>query len=150
MKLNQAGIDLMHQFEGLKLEAYLCPANIPTIGWGNTRYESGRKVQLGEKISKERADALFLWWVNSFATQVKQLIAKGVTLNENQFSALVSFAYNVGTANLRSSTLLRKVNANPNDPTIFNEFLRWNKAGGMVLAGLTRRRQAEAKLYFKP
>jgi lysozyme len=150
MILNKAGIDLMHQFEGLKLQAYLCPANVPTIGWGNTRYESGRRVQLGESITKERADALFLWWANSFATQVRQLIGKGVTLNENQFSALVCFAYNVGTANLRSSTLLRKVNANPNDPTILNEFLRWNKAGGRVLAGLTRRRQAEANLYFKP
>jgi lysozyme len=146
MKLNQKGIDLMHQFEGLKLEAYLCPANIPTIGWGNTYYESGRKVKLGETISKERADALFLWVANSFATQVRSMLR--VQLNENQFSALVSFAYNVGNANLRSSTLLKLVNANPNDPKIFDQFLRWNKAGGKELAGLTRRRQAEANLYF--
>ncbi len=136
----------MHQFEGLKLEAYLCPANIPTIGWGNTYYESGRKVKLGETISKERADALFLWVANSFATQVRSMLR--VQLNENQFSALVSFAYNVGNANLRSSTLLKLVNANPNDPKIFDQFLRWNKAGGKELAGLTRRRQAEANLYF--
>ena len=137
----------MHEFEGLKLQAYLCPAKIPTIGWGNTRYESGRKVQLGETITKERADSLFLWWAESFATQVRSLIK--VLLNENQFSALVCFAYNVGSANLASSTLLRKVNANPNDPTIASEFLRWNKAGGVVLTGLTRRRQAESNLYFK-
>jgi lysozyme len=146
MRLNQKGIDLMHQFEGLRLNAYLCPANIPTIGWGNTFYESGRKVQMGETITKERADALFLWVANSFATQVRSMLR--VQLNENQFSALVSFAYNVGNANLRTSTLLRLVNANPNDPNIRAQFLRWNKAGGREMAGLTRRRQAESNLYF--
>jgi lysozyme len=146
MKLNKKGIDLMHQFEGLRLNAYLCPANIPTIGWGNTFYESGRKVQMGETITKERADALFLWVANSFATQVRSMLR--VQLNENQFSALVSFAYNVGNANLRTSTLLRLVNANPNDPNIRAQFLRWNKAGGREMAGLTRRRQAESNLYF--
>jgi lysozyme len=146
MILNKKGIDLMHQFEGLRLNAYLCPANIPTIGWGNTFYESGRKVQIGETITKERADALFLWVANSFATQVRSMLR--VQLNENQFSALVSFAYNVGNANLRTSTLLRLVNANPNDPNIRAQFLRWNKAGGREMAGLTRRRQAESNLYF--
>jgi lysozyme len=146
MRLNQKGIDLMHQFEGLRLNAYLCPANIPTIGWGNTFYESGRKVQMGETITKERADALFLWVANSFATQVRSMLR--VQLNENQFSALVSFAYNVGNANLRTSTLLRLVNANPNDPNIRAQFLRWNKAGGREMAGLTRRRQSESNLYF--
>jgi lysozyme len=146
MRLNKKGIDLMHQFEGLRLNAYLCPANIPTIGWGNTFYESGRKVQMGETITKERADALFLWVANSFATQVRSMLR--VQLNENQFSALVAFAYNVGNANLRTSTLLRLVNANPNDPNIRAQFLRWNKAGGREMAGLTRRRQAESNLYF--
>jgi lysozyme len=146
MRLNQKGIDLMHQFEGLRLNAYLCPANIPTIGWGNTFYESGRKVQMGETITKERADALFLWVANSFAIQVRSMLR--VQLNENQFSALVSFAYNVGNANLRTSTLLRLINANPNDPNIRAQFLRWNKAGGREMAGLTRRRQAESNLYF--
>ena len=146
MRLNDKGIDLMHDFEGLKLQAYLCPANVPTIGWGNTFYESGRKVQMGETITKERADGLFLWVANSFATQVRSMLK--VQLNENQFSALVSFTYNVGNANLRSSTLLRLVNANPNNPNIRAQFLRWNKAGGKELAGLTRRRQAESNLYF--
>lgn len=147
MKLNKKGIEIMHQFEGLRLEAYLCPANIPTIGWGNTKYESGRKVKLGEKISKERADLLFNWWAEQFAVQVRSALK--VQLNENQFSALVSFTYNLGIHNLRSSTLLKKVNTNPNDPTIFAEFLKWNKAGGRVLNGLTKRRQAEANLYYE-
>jgi lysozyme len=146
MKLTQKGIELMHQFEGCKLEAYLCPAKVWTIGWGNTYYESGRKVKEGDKISQERADTLFQYIVHSFAVQVRSTLK--VNLNENQFSALVSFAYNVGIANLKSSTLLKKVNINQQEPTIFDEFLRWNKAGGKVLAGLTRRRQAEANLYF--
>jgi lysozyme len=146
MKLNQSGIDLMHQFEGLKLDAYLCPAKIPTIGWGSTFYEDGRKVKLGDKITKERADNLFLAIAEDFAKRVRTLLKKEVT--ENQFSALVSFAYNVGVGNLRTSTLLKKVNANPSDPSINTEFLKWNKAGGKVLAGLTRRREAESKLYF--
>jgi lysozyme len=148
MKLNKEGIDLMHEFEGLRLEAYLCPAKIPTIGWGNTYYESGRGVQMGDVITRDRADKLFQWVADSFAIRVRSLVK--VQLNENQFSALVSFAYNLGVSSLSNSTLLKKVNINPNDPTIFNEFLRWNKAGGKVLTGLTRRRQAEGNLYFKP
>lgn len=146
MVLNDKGIKVMHEFEGCKLTSYLCPANIPTIGWGNTFYESGRKVKIGETITQERADKLFEWVAASFASQIKPLIK--VILTENQFSALVSFAYNVGVGNLRSSTLLKKVNANPQDSSIRSEFLKWDKVAGKVLAGLTRRRIAEANLYF--
>lgn len=148
MKLNKAGIDLMHEFEGCSLEAYLCPANKVTIGFGNTYYEDGRPVKMGDKITQERADQLFLFIAEDFAKRVRTLLK--TILNENQFSSLVSFAYNAGVANLNKSTLLKKVNANPMDPTITNEFLKWNKGGGKVLAGLTRRRNAEAKLYFTP
>jgi lysozyme len=146
MKLNQAGIKLMHDFEGCKLTAYLCPANVATIGYGSTYYEDGKPVKLGDTITQERANQLFEAIAEDFAKRVRTLLR--VTLNENQFSALVSFAYNAGVANLNKSTLLRKVNANPLDPTIDAEFLKWNKANGQVLAGLTRRRQAESKLYF--
>lgn len=146
MKLNKNGIELMHHFEGCKLTAYLCPANVATIGWGNTFYESGRKVKIGESISQERADRLFEWVAESFSVQVRQLVK--VQLTENQFSALVCFAYNVGVNNLRSSTLIKKVNVNPNDTEIFTEFLKWNKGGGKVLTGLVKRRQAEANLYY--
>jgi len=146
MKLNQAGIKLMHDFEGCKLTAYLCPANVATIGYGNTYYEDGKPVKLGDTITQERANELFNMIAEDFAKRVRTLLR--VTLNENQFSALVSFAYNAGVANLNKSTLLRKVNANPSDPTIDAEFLKWNKANGQVLAGLTRRRTAESKLYF--
>lgn len=146
MRLNKAGIDLMHDFEGCRLEAYLCPASVPTIGYGSTYYEDGRPVKLGDAITQERADQLFQAIAEDFAKRVRSLLTVG--LNENQFSALVSFTYNVGVANLKKSTLLKKVNINPSDPTITDEFLKWNKAGGKVLAGLRRRREEEAKLYF--
>jgi lysozyme len=146
MKLNKLGIDLMHHFEGCRLEAYQCSAKVWTIGWGNTFYENGTPVRQGDKISQDRANSLFVFVANKFAGEIKKLIKTNLT--ENQFSALVCFAYNLGTGNLAKSTLLKKVNANPNDATIANEFLRWNKAGGKVLAGLTRRRTAESKLYF--
>lgn len=148
MKLNKAGADLIKAFEGCKLDAYKCSANKETIGYGNTFYEDGTPVKMGDRITKERAESLFELIADSFASKVKPLVTANV--NSNQFDALVSFAYNCGIANLKSSTLLRKVNANPNDPTIRAEFEKWNKAGGKVLAGLTRRRKAEADLYFKP
>lgn len=148
MKLNKAGADLIKAFEGCKLDAYKCSANKETIGYGNTFYEDGTPVKMGDRITKERAESLFELIADSFASKVKPLVTANV--NSNQFDALVSFAYNCGIANLKSSTLLRKVNANPNDPTIRAEFEKWNKAGGKVLAGLTRRRKAEADLYYKP
>ena len=136
----------MHEFEGCRLEAYLCPAKIPTIGYGNTYYEDGKPVKLGDTITQERADELFSMIAEDFAKRVRTLLK--TVLNENQFSALVSFAYNCGVANLNKSTLLKKVNINPADPSIYSEFLKWDKANGQPLAGLTRRRTAEAKLYF--
>jgi lysozyme len=146
MKVNKATIDLIKNFEGLRLEAYLCSALVPTIGYGSTFYENGIKVKLGQKITKQRAEELLDFMVLQFANQVRPLIK--VPLSENRFGALVSFAYNVGIGALSKSTLLKKVNTNPNDPSIKMEFLRWNKAGGKILAGLTKRREAEAKLYF--
>jgi len=146
MKLNDAGIDLMHQFEGCKLTAYLCPANKWTIGFGNTFYEDGRSVKQGDVISQERADKLFSMIAEDFAIRVRSLLK--VTLNENQFSALVSFAYNAGVGNLKASTLLKKVNVNPNDPTINDEFMKWISKGTSFERGLRRRREAESKLYF--
>jgi len=146
MKVNKATIDLIKNFEGLRLEAYLCSAKVPTVGYGSTFFEDGTKVKLGDKITKKRAEELLDFMVLQFANQVDKHIK--VPLSENKFGALVSFAYNVGVSALSKSTLLKKVNTNPNDPSIKMEFLRWNKAGGKILAGLTKRREAEAKLYF--
>ena len=148
MIVTNDALKLLHKYEGLVLDAYLCPAKVPTIGYGNTFYEDGSKVKMGDKITKERAIELFENILeNNFASQVKRLIKSRVT--NNQFSALVSFAYNVGIGNLKRSTLLKLVNSNPNDPAIRAQFMRWNRAGGKVLLGLTRRRESEADLYFK-
>lgn len=147
MTLNKAGSDLIKSFEGCKLKAYQCSAKKWTIGYGNTFYEDGSPVLPGHAITQEKAEQLFELIANEFASKVAKLVTSMVTLN--QFGALVSFAYNCGVVNLQKSTLLKKVNANPNDLTIRAEFIKWNKAGGKVLAGLTRRREAEANLYFK-
>jgi lysozyme len=147
MKLNKAGADLIKEFEGCKLKAYRCSALRWTIGFGNTFYEDGSPVMPGHAITQEKANQLFEIIANDFSAKVAKLVTSKVS--ENQFGALVSFAYNCGLINLQKSTLLKKVNANPNDLTINAEFLKWNKAGGKVLAGLTRRREAESKLYFK-
>jgi lysozyme len=140
------GIPIIRKFEGLKLRAYLCPANVWTIGYGNTFYENGSKVQEGDKITLDRADRLLFFVVQKFEAEIKKLVKSEI--NENQLGALTSFAFNVGAGNLAKSTLLKKVNANPNDATIRDEFNRWTKSGGKVLNGLITRRKAEADLYY--
>ena len=147
MILDNKGYLLITNHEGLRLKPYLCPAKIPTIGYGNTYYPDGKRVTLLDKdITKQEAFDMFKEVANRFAKRVDTLVTSN--LNQNQFNALVSFAYNVGTGNFSSSTLLKKVNKNPNDLTIKDEFLRWNKAGGKVINGLTNRRNEEADLYF--
>jgi lysozyme len=148
MNLNDKGKDLIKLFEGCKLVAYKCSAAKDTIGYGNTFYEDGTPVKPGDKITQQRANELFEIIAKDFADRVKPLVKSSVT--PNQFAALTSFAYNAGIGNLKSSTLLKKVNANPNDPTIDLEFKKWNRAGGKELAGLTKRRASESKLYFTP
>ena len=147
MTLNKEAYLLITKHEGLSLKPYLCPAKIPTIGYGNTYYSDGKKVTLLDKeITKEEAFNMFKEVVNRFAKRVDALVTSNI--NQNQFNALVSFTYNVGTGNFSSSTLLKKVNKNPNDLSIKDEFLKWNKAGGKVINGLTNRRNEEADLYF--
>ena len=147
MKLNEGGYKLIADFEGLRLSPYLCSAKVPTIGYGSTFYPSGIKVTMNDKpITQATALWMLKHTADKFAVEVDKLVRP--TLTQNQFNALVSFAFNVGTSALGRSTLLRKVNLNPNDPTITAEFAKWNKAGGVVNRGLSRRRAAEAKLYF--
>jgi lysozyme len=147
MILNNKGYLFITKHEGLRLKPYLCPAKIPTIGYGNTYYSDGKRVTLLDKdITKQQAFDMFKEIANRFAKRVDELVITKLT--QNQFNALVSFAYNVGTGNFASSTLLKKINKNPNDLTLKAEFLRWNKAGGKVLNGLTNRRNEEADLYF--
>jgi lysozyme len=147
MKLNDDGYLLIIGFEGLKLKPYLCSARIPTIGYGNTYYSDGKRVTMLDKpITKEVAFTMFKEIADRFALSVNRYLKKTVT--QNQFNSLVSFAYNIGTGSFASSTLLKKVNINPNDPSIKTEFLKWNKAKGEVVKGLTNRRNKEQENYF--
>lgn len=132
-------------YEGLKLKAYKCPAGVPTIGFGNTFYEDGKPVKMGDVITIEKANQL----LENIAYKFLQGMKLPDGLSDNQQSALLSFAYNVGLGAWGKSTLRKKVMANPNDASITKEFLKWNKASGKALKGLTNRREAEAALYFK-
>ena len=148
MKLNNDGYNLITKHEGFSSKPYLCPAKVPTIGFGNTYYQDGKKVTLLDNpITKEQAFEMFKEIADRFAKAVSQSVTADI--NQNQFNALVSFAYNVGVANLKKSTLLKLVNANPNNPQIKNEFLKWTKANGVLLNGLLKRRNDESSVYFK-
>lgn len=146
MKPSKQAIEIIKKYEGLFLNAYLCPASVPTIGYGTIRYPDGKPVKLGEKITLKKAEELLTWEVEKIATQIPK-----VNVNQNQYDALVSFTYNLGIGNLLKSTLWRKVRTNPEDPTIKDEFMKWTKArvGGKltVLKGLVRRRTEEYSLY---
>ena len=147
MKLNENGYNLICEFEGLKLKPYLCSARISTIGYGNTYYPNGKRVTLlDDAITKEYAFEIFKTIADKFAKRVDDMVTSEIT--QNQFNALVSFAYNVGTGAFATSTLLKKVNVNPNDATIKNEFLKWVRANKKVIQGLVNRRNKEALIYF--
>lgn len=147
MKVNAEGYALIKRFEGCRLKAYKCPANVWTIGYGNTFYEDGTKVKEGDVITQQRAEELAKFIIDQFAVSITPFIQK--TLTENQFSACVSLAYNIGTGGFKRSSVFRKLNVNPTDATIADSFRLWNKGGGKILAGLVKRREAEIQLYFK-
>ena len=148
MKLDKLGYKIITQFEGLSLKPYLCSARIPTIGYGNTYYPNGKRVTLvDEPITEVKAFEMFKTIADKFAKRVSGLLTKEVT--QNQFNSLVSLSYNIGINSFATSTLLKKVNANPKDITIANEFKRWNKAGGVVVQGLVNRRLSEVENYNK-
>ena len=147
MKLNTQGYRLICMFEGFSAKPYLCSAKVPTIGYGNTYYLNGKKVTLLDKpITELEAFEMFKAIADKFADKVSKLVT--APIDQSQLNALVSLTYNIGPANFQKSTLLRKVNFNHNDPSIRAEFLKWNKAGGQVLKGLTIRRKAESDIYF--
>ncbi|MEW5606510.1 lysozyme [Pseudomonas juntendi] len=141
MRTSQRGLSLIKSFEGLRLQAYQDSVGVWTIGYGTTR-----GVKSGMKISKEQAERMLLNDVQRFEPEVERLIK--VPLNCNQWDALMCFTYNLGAANLESSTLLRKLNAGDYAGAA-EQFQRWNKAGGKVLAGLVRRRAAEQALFLE-
>lgn len=147
MKLNDKGYDLIKRFEGYSDRPYKCPAGISTIGYGNTYYPNGTKVKITDKqITREYANEILAHTADEFAADVLKLVKSKISVN--QLNALTAFAYNVGVGNFQKSTLLKLVNVNPNDAMIAKEFLKWNKAAGKELKGLTNRRIAESALYF--
>ncbi|WP_047238415.1 lysozyme [Chromobacterium subtsugae] len=143
MKTNAAGISLIKQFEGVRLAAYQDMEGVWTIGYGHT----GPDVKKGMAITQQQADQLLAEDLQTFETGVGKAVT--VPLNENQFSALVSFSYNLGLGNLRSSTLLRLLNKGDYAGAAA-QFPRWDRAGGQVVPGLLRRRQAEQALFLTP
>ena len=141
MNVSQNCVELIKHFEGFEDTAYLCPANVWTIGYGRTR-----NVKEGDRITEPQAERDLLEELEEFKHQVLHSVK--VELTQNELDALTSWTYNLGVGNLNSSTLLKKLNAGSKDE-VPAEMLRWNKAGGEVLAGLTKRREAEAELWAK-
>ena len=151
MKASKSAYVLIHTFEGCRLHADKCPAGVWTIGWGHTA-----GVYEGMTITREEANELLKKDVAILEDHLNYALGlddagrmpNGLPISQHQFDALLSFTYNVGTGNLARSTLLRKVKANPKDPSIRGEFSRWVYGGGKRLPGLVRRRKMEADLYF--
>ena len=139
-------LEIIKKHEGLRLKAYICPAGVPTIGYGSTRYPDGRKIQMGDVITEKEAEQMLIHDVRKFESEV--LASVTTPLNDNQLSALISFVYNVGAFAFRKSTLRKKINANRDDLTIKDEFMKWVRGGGKILPGLVKRRAEESKLYF--
>lgn len=144
MKLDKSGLEELHKREGLRLNPYLDTRGVPTIAIGNTYYLDGRKVTMNDKqLSKEQAIELGNTTADNFSKQVLKLLKNKVS--QNQFNALVSLAYNIGISGFKNSTVLRKVNVNPNDKTIADAFMMWTKNPELI-----GRRKSEVNQYFKP
>lgn len=145
MQTSDKGIALIKQFEGCKLTAYQDSVGVWTIGYGWTQPVDGKSIRAGMTIKQETAERLLKTGLVSYESDVSRLVKVGLT--QGQFDALVSFTYNLGARSLSTSTLLRKLNAGDYVGAA-DEFIRWNKAGGKVLNGLTRRREAERALFL--
>tara|TARA_R100001377_G_C3171867_1_gene103372 strand:+ start:554 stop:991 length:438 start_codon:yes stop_codon:yes gene_type:complete len=139
MNISKEGIDLIKKFEGCELTAYRCSANVLTIAYGRIK-----GVKEGDTCTKEQAEEWLHEELIEYESYINDMVE--VSLLQNQFDALVSWVYNLGPSNLKSSTLLKVLNSGEYK-SVPEQIKRWNKAGGKVLEGLTRRRQAEALLF---
>ena len=146
-KTSKKGIDLIKKYEGFRSKPYKCEAGVATIGYGATYYPNGQKVKLTDAAIDEKHATLLLEAMLTLYEKAVDSFCRD-DINQNQFDALVSFAYNLGTSALKNSTLLKKVNNNPNDPAISKEFAKWRLARGKELPGLVKRRKEESELYF--
>ena len=145
MNIDQKGIELLKEFEGLRLTAYQDSGGLWTIGIGTIRYEDGTPVKKGDVITKERSEELLLHEVSKSVQAVNDYIS--VELTQNQFDALVSFTYNLGIGALKNSTLRKKVNVKDFDGAA-KEFLRWCNVNGKMIPGLLKRRTKESFLFL--
>jgi lysozyme len=144
-------LPLIKKSEGLRLNAYPDPATGGkpfTIGYGATYYENGSPILPGDKITKAQADKLLLFHAGKAKETVKKLVKANI--NPNQEAALISLIFNIGEGNLSKSTLLKKINKDPKDPSINDEFKKWIYANKKIFPGLVSRREEESKLFFKP
>ena len=142
MKLDKKGYKALHDREGLRLKPYLDTRGVPTIAMGNTFYENGKKVTMMDKpITKIEAEKLGKIIADRFASEVNSLIKTNV--NQNQFNALVSIAYNIGINDFKTSSFLKLVNKNPNDPKIKEAIMLWTKNKELI-----GRRRSEVSQYF--
>jgi lysozyme len=142
--INKNGRDLIKDSEGLRLRAYMCSAHVWTIGYGSTRGIDGLPIKQGDIITVPQAEMLFERDINIFSYAIRKLLC--VEITNNQFSALVSLAYNIGVGNFRASTLLRKLNRGDFDGCQA-EFGKWRRANGKILPGLVARRERERLLF---
>ena len=140
--------DTIQQFEGLKLKAYKDSVGIWTVGFGNIfNLDTGNPIKEGDEISLETAERWLKIEVDNLQAKMRKVIT--VPLNDNQWTALTSLAYNIGFGAFKRSTLLRLLNAGASKEEVAKQILRWNKAGGKEIKGLTNRRQAESNLFLK-
>lgn len=147
MEANNKIKEFIKSKEGLRLVAYLCPAGVPTIGYGHTGNDVTKKDVINKhKITQSQADLLFDNDLKKIAEAPLNSFFKNTKLSDNQFSALCSFTYNCGIR--PTSTLFKKIVINPNDKSIWKEFTKWSKAAGKTLSGLLARRKQEALFYF--
>lgn len=141
-------LNTIQQFEGLKLKAYKDSVGIWTVGFGNIfNLDTGNPIKEGDEISLETAERWLKIEVDNLQAKMKKVIT--IPLNDNQWTALTSLAYNIGFGAFKRSTLLRLLNAGASKEEVAKQFLRWNKAGGKEVKGLTNRRQAESNLFLK-
>lgn len=146
MKASQKCIELIKRFEGFSAKPYICPAGVPTIGYGSTRDTDGKPITMQHPpITEVQAKALLMATLTTYENAVNRYVK--VPLNQNQFDALVDFAYNAGAKNLLTSTLLKKLNAG-DYAGASREFSKWVYGGGKKLNGLVKRREAERQLFI--
>lgn len=140
MTTSNQGKNLIKEAEGLRLEAYLCPANIPTIGWGHTK-----GVKMGQHITVQQAEDML---VDDIAPIERLLNGLKINFRQEQFDALVSWIFNFGEGKFKGSTLYKRIIANAKDEEITDQLVKWINAAGRPLLGLMKRRVAEANLFI--